>query len=99
MFPVQGVLCASVRCGGRSGEEVNKAWSQISLHCPLLLFSTAVLCPLLTAIHTDVKSLSHLQSTSMLLGAHTNTDAWIEAAHSRHTSIKREVHNKQPSPG
>ncbi|KAI9522012.1 hypothetical protein NQZ68_040474 [Dissostichus eleginoides] len=35
----QGVLCASVRCG-RSREEVNKAWSQISVHCPLLLLST-----------------------------------------------------------
>ncbi|KAF3854348.1 hypothetical protein F7725_022403 [Dissostichus mawsoni] len=32
-------LCASVRCG-RSREEVNKAWSQISVHCPLLLLST-----------------------------------------------------------
>ncbi|XP_038562985.1 Fanconi anemia group A protein isoform X1 [Micropterus salmoides] len=36
---LKGVLCASVRCG-RSGEEVNKAWSQISLRCPLLLVST-----------------------------------------------------------
>ncbi|XP_029289892.1 Fanconi anemia group A protein isoform X2 [Cottoperca gobio] len=36
---LRGVLCASVRCG-RSGEEVNKAWSQISLRCPLLLVST-----------------------------------------------------------
>ncbi|XP_053175938.1 Fanconi anemia group A protein [Scomber japonicus] len=36
---LRGVLCASVRCCGRSGE-VNKAWSQISLHCPLLLLST-----------------------------------------------------------
>ncbi|XP_067445106.1 Fanconi anemia group A protein [Thunnus thynnus] len=36
---LRGVLCASVRCSGRSGE-VNKAWSQISLHCPLLLLST-----------------------------------------------------------
>ncbi|XP_059191150.1 Fanconi anemia group A protein isoform X2 [Centropristis striata] len=36
---LRGVLCASVRCG-RSGEEVNKTWSKISLHCPLLLVST-----------------------------------------------------------
>ncbi|KAJ4937775.1 hypothetical protein JOQ06_002406 [Pogonophryne albipinna] len=36
---LRGVLCASVRCG-RSREEVNKAWSQISVHCPLLLLST-----------------------------------------------------------
>ncbi|XP_041651372.1 Fanconi anemia group A protein isoform X2 [Cheilinus undulatus] len=36
---VKSVLCASVRCG-RSREEVNRAWSQISLHCPLLLVST-----------------------------------------------------------
>ncbi|XP_051239093.1 Fanconi anemia group A protein isoform X2 [Dicentrarchus labrax] len=37
---LRGVLCASVRCGGRSAEEVNKAWTQISRHCPLLLVST-----------------------------------------------------------
>lgn len=36
---LKGVLCASVHCG-RASEEVNKAWSQISLHCPLLLVST-----------------------------------------------------------
>ncbi|XP_029908824.1 Fanconi anemia group A protein isoform X2 [Myripristis murdjan] len=36
---LKGVLTAGVRCG-RSSEEVNKAWSQISLHCPLLLVST-----------------------------------------------------------
>ncbi|KAK5868019.1 hypothetical protein PBY51_012466 [Eleginops maclovinus] len=36
---LRGVLCASVRCG-HSREEVNKAWSQISVHCPLLLLST-----------------------------------------------------------
>ncbi|XP_041795312.1 Fanconi anemia group A protein-like [Chelmon rostratus] len=36
---LRGVLCASARCG-RSAEEVNKAWSQISLRCPLLLVST-----------------------------------------------------------
>ncbi|XP_078114148.1 Fanconi anemia group A protein [Sander vitreus] len=36
---LRGVLCASVRCG-RPQEEVNKAWSQISLRCPLLLVST-----------------------------------------------------------
>lgn len=36
---LRGVLCASVRCA-RPGEEVNKAWSQISLRCPLLLVST-----------------------------------------------------------
>ncbi|XP_070763444.1 Fanconi anemia group A protein-like [Enoplosus armatus] len=35
---LRGVLCAGVRCG-RSGEGVNKAWSQISLRCPLLLVS------------------------------------------------------------
>ncbi|XP_070686694.1 Fanconi anemia group A protein homolog [Pempheris klunzingeri] len=35
---LRGVLCASVRCA-RSGEEVNRAWSQISLRCPLLLVS------------------------------------------------------------
>ncbi|XP_070828741.1 Fanconi anemia group A protein-like isoform X3 [Chaetodon trifascialis] len=37
---LRGVLCASARCG-RSADEVNKAWSQISLRCPLLLVSTA----------------------------------------------------------
>ncbi|KAM9854727.1 Fanconi anemia group A protein [Aulostomus maculatus] len=37
---LRGVLCASLRCG-RSGENFNKAWSQISIHCPLLLLSTA----------------------------------------------------------
>nr|XP_033942702.1 Fanconi anemia group A protein-like isoform X2 [Pseudochaenichthys georgianus] len=36
---LRGVLCASVRCG-RPREEVDKAWSQISVHCPLLLLST-----------------------------------------------------------
>ncbi|KAM3870011.1 LOW QUALITY PROTEIN: Fanconi anemia group A protein [Diretmus argenteus] len=36
---LRGVLTASARCG-RSSEEVNKAWSQISLCCPLLLVST-----------------------------------------------------------
>ncbi|KAM7414081.1 hypothetical protein PAMA_019076 [Pampus argenteus] len=36
---LRGVLCAGVRCCGRSGE-INTAWSQISLHCPLLLLST-----------------------------------------------------------
>nr|XP_046249117.1 Fanconi anemia group A protein isoform X2 [Scatophagus argus] len=36
---LRGMLSASVRCG-RSAEEVNKAWSQISLRCPLLLVST-----------------------------------------------------------
>lgn len=37
---LKGVLYASVCCG-QPTEEVNKAWSQISLHCPLLLVSTA----------------------------------------------------------
>ncbi|XP_069384578.1 Fanconi anemia group A protein isoform X2 [Paralichthys olivaceus] len=36
---LRGVLSASVCCG-RPTEEVNKAWSQISLHCPLLLTCT-----------------------------------------------------------
>ncbi|XP_068169253.1 Fanconi anemia group A protein homolog isoform X2 [Antennarius striatus] len=36
---LKGVLCVSVRCE-RWAEEVNKAWSQISLRCPLLLVST-----------------------------------------------------------
>ncbi|XP_071767373.2 Fanconi anemia group A protein [Centroberyx gerrardi] len=36
---LRGVLSAGVRCG-HSSEEVNKAWSQISLRCPLLLVST-----------------------------------------------------------
>uniref|UniRef100_A0A4W6EN85 Uncharacterized protein n=1 Tax=Lates calcarifer TaxID=8187 RepID=A0A4W6EN85_LATCA len=36
---LRGVLYASVRCRCPR-EEVNKAWSQISLHCPLLLTST-----------------------------------------------------------
>ncbi|KAM9351947.1 Fanconi anemia group A protein [Symphorus nematophorus] len=36
---LKGVLCASVHCG-HPAEEVNKAWSEISLHCPLLLVST-----------------------------------------------------------
>ncbi|XP_040894604.1 Fanconi anemia group A protein isoform X2 [Toxotes jaculatrix] len=36
---LRGVLCASVCCGCPR-EEVNKAWSQIGLHCPLLLTST-----------------------------------------------------------
>uniref|UniRef100_UPI0037E8740A Fanconi anemia group A protein-like n=1 Tax=Semicossyphus pulcher TaxID=241346 RepID=UPI0037E8740A len=35
---LRGVLCASVRCE-HSREEVNKVWSRISLHCPLLLVS------------------------------------------------------------
>ncbi|XP_062245044.1 Fanconi anemia group A protein isoform X2 [Platichthys flesus] len=35
---LRGVLSASVSCG-RPREEVNKAWSQISVHCPLLLTS------------------------------------------------------------
>lgn len=61
MFPLQGVLCASVRCG-RPGEEVNKAWSQISRRCPLLLVSTMVLFVLHTAnklnkpFHADLES-------------------------------------------
>lgn len=42
------MLCASVRCG-HSAEEVNKAWSQISQHCPLLLVSTVVTLVLHTA--------------------------------------------------
>ncbi|XP_056137246.1 Fanconi anemia group A protein [Lampris incognitus] len=36
---LRGIFNASIRCGQSSGE-VNKAWSQISLHCPLLLVST-----------------------------------------------------------
>ncbi|XP_039988971.1 Fanconi anemia group A protein isoform X2 [Xiphias gladius] len=36
---LRGVLCASVCCG-YPREEVNKVWSEISLHCPLLLTST-----------------------------------------------------------
>ncbi|XP_026221305.1 Fanconi anemia group A protein isoform X2 [Anabas testudineus] len=36
---LRGVLYASVRCR-YPREELNKAWSQISLHCPLLLLST-----------------------------------------------------------
>ncbi|XP_035497465.2 Fanconi anemia group A protein [Scophthalmus maximus] len=36
---LRGVLCASVSCG-RPREEVDKAWTQISVHCPLLLTST-----------------------------------------------------------
>ncbi|XP_034445145.1 Fanconi anemia group A protein isoform X2 [Hippoglossus hippoglossus] len=35
---LRGVLSASVSCG-RPREEVNKAWTQISVHCPLLLTS------------------------------------------------------------
>lgn len=41
VLPFQGVLCASVRCA-HPAEEVNKALSQISLCCPLLLVSTVV---------------------------------------------------------
>lgn len=41
LFALQGVLCASVRCE-HSAEEVNKAWSQISQRCPLLLVSAVV---------------------------------------------------------
>ncbi|XP_075931811.1 Fanconi anemia group A protein isoform X2 [Anarhichas minor] len=37
---LRGVLCAGARCR-QSREEVDKAWSQISLRCPLLLVSTA----------------------------------------------------------
>ncbi|TKS73099.1 Fanconi anemia group A protein [Collichthys lucidus] len=37
---LRAVLCAGVRCG-RPADEVNRSWSQISLHCPLLLVSTA----------------------------------------------------------
>ncbi|XP_071346052.1 Fanconi anemia group A protein [Trachinotus anak] len=36
---LRGVICASVCCG-YPRTEVNKAWSQISLRCPLLLTST-----------------------------------------------------------
>ncbi|XP_067356273.1 Fanconi anemia group A protein isoform X4 [Channa argus] len=36
---LRGVLCASVRCG-YAVEELNKTWSQICLHCPLLVIST-----------------------------------------------------------
>lgn len=41
VLPFQGVLCASVRCA-HPAEEVNKALSQISLCCPLLLVSAVV---------------------------------------------------------
>ncbi|KAM8891127.1 Fanconi anemia group A protein isoform 3-T3 [Spinachia spinachia] len=37
---LRGALCAAARCG-RSREEVNKAWSQICVSCPLLLVSAA----------------------------------------------------------
>ncbi|XP_077938311.1 Fanconi anemia group A protein homolog isoform X3 [Gasterosteus aculeatus] len=37
---LRGLLCAGARCG-RPGEEVNNAWSQISVCCPLLLVSAA----------------------------------------------------------
>ncbi|XP_008291818.1 Fanconi anemia group A protein [Stegastes partitus] len=37
---LRGLLCASLRCE-RPDEEFNRAWSQISLSCPLLLVSTA----------------------------------------------------------
>ncbi|XP_034541105.1 Fanconi anemia group A protein-like isoform X2 [Notolabrus celidotus] len=36
---LKGLLCGSARCG-RPREEFNRAWSQISPHCPLLLVST-----------------------------------------------------------
>ncbi|CAJ1057023.1 Fanconi anemia group A protein-like isoform X2 [Xyrichtys novacula] len=36
---LKGLLCSSVHCG-RPREEFSRAWSQISLHCPLLLIST-----------------------------------------------------------
>ncbi|KAM3609711.1 uncharacterized protein V6R79_019071 [Siganus canaliculatus] len=35
---LRGIFCSSARCG-RSAEEVNRTWSQISLCCPLLLVS------------------------------------------------------------
>ncbi|XP_068595400.1 Fanconi anemia group A protein [Brachionichthys hirsutus] len=37
---LRGVLCAGARCGRRA-EEVDRALSEISLRCPLLLLSTA----------------------------------------------------------
>ncbi|XP_037538601.1 Fanconi anemia group A protein [Nematolebias whitei] len=36
---LKGLLCASVQCG-RPAEEFNKAWSQMSTRCPLLVVST-----------------------------------------------------------
>lgn len=41
VFPVQGVLYASVGCGSPA-QEFNKAWSHIQQRCPLLLLSAAV---------------------------------------------------------
>ncbi|XP_037834269.1 Fanconi anemia group A protein isoform X3 [Kryptolebias marmoratus] len=37
---LKGLLCASVRCR-RPAEEVNKAWSQMGVRCPLLVVSAA----------------------------------------------------------
>ncbi|XP_023253185.1 Fanconi anemia group A protein [Seriola lalandi dorsalis] len=54
---LRGVLCASVCCGCPR-TEVNKAWSQISLHCPLLLTSTVhwweCLSPVLVSLWSRV---------------------------------------------
>ncbi|XP_075996356.1 Fanconi anemia group A protein [Genypterus blacodes] len=54
---LRGLLCASVSCG-RPSEEVNKAWAQMSLSCPLLLVSTVHwwerVCPVLSSLWYDL---------------------------------------------
>ncbi|XP_060933342.1 Fanconi anemia group A protein [Limanda limanda] len=54
---LRGVLSASVSCG-RPREEVNTAWTQISVHCPLLLISAVrwweCVSPVLSSLWTRV---------------------------------------------
>lgn len=65
VFPLQGVLYASVRCGCPC-EELNKAWSEISLHCPLLLVSTVV--PSVPHTTTELSDSSSLTFESYTFG-------------------------------
>ncbi|KAM8750465.1 Fanconi anemia group A protein isoform 3-T3 [Acanthopagrus schlegelii] len=73
---LKGVLCASVRCG-RAAEEVNKAWSQISLHCPLLLVSTVHwwerLSPVMLSLWHHLSDVEPLPEQLQLL---TNCQKW-----------------------
>lgn len=39
---LQGLMYACVQCK-RPGEELDRVWSDMSLHCPLMLVSAAVL--------------------------------------------------------
>lgn len=72
MFPLQGLVCASMRCA-HPAAEVNKALSQISRQCPLLLVSTMVMVVLQSAkiscsiqLFTNSTSLQLMQGWSAL---------------------------------